>query len=72
MKFEKISVPCGVPNLGWYKNLELPEFQTANVLGLEIRDCSSIIYTNSQGQEINVVRSTGTDYVNRGKNQKQY
>ena len=67
MKFEKISVPCGVPNLGWFKNLELPEFQTANVLGLEIRDCSSIIYTNSQGQEINVVRSTGTDYVNREK-----
>lgn len=67
MKFENISVPCGVPNLDWFKNLELPKFRTANVVGLEIRDCSSIIYTNDRGQEINVARSTGTDYVNREK-----
>ena len=67
MKFEKINVPCGVPNLDWFKNLELPKFRTANVVGLEIRDCSSIIYTNDKGQEINVARSTGTDYVNREK-----
>ena len=65
MKFENISVPCGVPKLDWFKNLELPKFRTANVVGLEIRDCSSIIYTNDKGQEINVARSTGTDYVNR-------
>jgi len=67
MKFEKINVPCGVPNLDWFKNLELPKFRTANVIGLEIRDCSSIIYTNDKGQEINVARSTGTDYSNREK-----
>jgi hypothetical protein len=67
MKFENISVPCGVPKLDWFKNLELPKFRTANVIGLEIRDCSSIIYTNDKGQEINVARSTGTDYVNREK-----
>jgi len=67
MKFEKISVPCGVPNLDWFNNLELPKFRTANVVGLEVRDCSSIIYTNDKGQEINVARSTGTDYVNREK-----
>lgn len=67
MKFQKISVPCGVPNLDWFKNLELPKFRTANVIGLEIRDCSYIIYTNDRGQEINVARSTGTDYVNREK-----
>ena len=67
MKFEKMSVPCGVPKLDWFKNLELPKFRTANVVGLEIRDCSSIIYTNDKGQEINVARSTGTDYVNREK-----
>jgi hypothetical protein len=67
MKFQKISVPCGVPKLDWFKNLELPKFRTANVVGLEIRDCSSIIYTNDKGQEINVARSTGTDYVNREK-----
>jgi hypothetical protein len=67
MKFEKINVPCGVPNLDWFKNLELPTFRTANVIGIEIRDCSSIIYTNDNGQEINVARSTGTDYVNREK-----
>jgi hypothetical protein len=67
MKFQKISVPCGVPNLDWFKNLELPKFRTANVIGLEIRECSSILYTNDKGQEINVARSTGTDYVNREK-----
>ena len=67
MKFEKMSVPCGVPKLDWFKNLELPKFRTANVVGLEIRNCSSIIYTNDKGQEINVARSTGTDYVNREK-----
>ena len=67
MKFQKISVPCGVPNLEWFENLELPEFRTVNVIGLEIRDCSSVIYTNDRGQEINVARSTGTDYVNREK-----
>jgi len=62
-----MSVPCGVPNLEWFKNLELPKFRTANVVGLEIRDCSSIMYTNDKGQEMNVARSTGTDYVNREK-----
>jgi hypothetical protein len=67
MKFQKISVPCGVPKLDWFKNLELPKFRTANVIGLEIRECSSIIYTNDKGQEINVARATGTDYVNREK-----
>jgi len=67
MKFKKISVPCGVPNLDWFSGLELPKFRTANVVGLEIRDCSSVIYTNGKGQEINVARSTGTDYVNREK-----
>lgn len=67
MKFEKISVPCGVPNLDWFKDFELPNFRTANVLGLEIRDCSSINYLNDNGQEVNVARATGTDYVNREK-----
>jgi hypothetical protein len=65
MKFQKINVPCGIPKLDWFKNLELPQFRTANVVGLEIRDCSSIVYTNDNGQEVNVARSTGTDYVNR-------
>lgn len=67
MKFQKISVPCGVPKLDWFKDFELPKFRTANVIGLEIRECSSILYTNDKGQEINVARSTGTDYVNREK-----
>jgi hypothetical protein len=67
MKFQKLNVPCGIPNLNWFSDLELPTFRTAEVVGLEIRDCSSIIYTNDKGQEINVARSTGTDYVNREK-----
>ena len=53
--------------MNWFNDLELPKFRTANVVGLEIRECSSIIYTNDRGQEINVARATGTDYVNREK-----
>lgn len=67
MNFFKMNIPCDVPQLDWFKDLELPKFRTADVVGLEIRDCSSIIYTNDKGQEVNVARSTGTDYVNREK-----
>ena len=62
-----MNIPCDVPQLDWFKDLKLPKFRTADVVGLEIRDCSSIIYINSEGQEINVARSIGTDYANRDK-----
>lgn len=67
MNFFKMNIPCDVPQLDWFKDLKLPKFRTADVVGLEIRDCSSVIYTNDKGQEVNVARSTGTDYVNLDK-----
>ena len=36
-------------------------------MGFEIRACDSIIYTNENGQVVNIARSTGTDYDNRDK-----
>lgn len=65
--YKKIEIPCGVPDLNWFSDLEVPTFNTAKFVGFEIRDCDSIIYTNNLGQVVNVVRATGTDYINADK-----
>lgn len=66
MKFQQINTDTNL-NLSWFDDFELPKFRTAEVLGLEIRDCDSIIYTNDDGQVVNVARATGTDYANRDR-----
>ena len=63
--YKKIEVPCDVPDLSWFSNFKFPNFKTANVIGLEIRDCDSVNYKNDKGQENNVARSTGTSHLNR-------
>lgn len=65
--YKEIEIPCGVPNLEWFSNFKLPQFRTAKVIGIQVRDCDSIIYTNDQGQEVNIARAVGTDYQNRDK-----
>jgi hypothetical protein len=65
--YEEIEIPCGVPNVNWFSKFKLPKFRTANVIGLQVRDCDSIIYTNHLGQEVNIARAVGTDYQNRDK-----
>ena len=65
--YEQIEIPCGVPNVNWFSKFKLPKFRTANVIGLQVRDCDSIIYTNDLGQEVNIARAVGTDYQNRDK-----
>tara|TARA_B100001173_G_scaffold282345_1_gene267165 strand:+ start:202 stop:1182 length:981 start_codon:yes stop_codon:yes gene_type:complete len=68
MKFFQISteIPSNL-DVSWFDNFELPDFKTADVIGFEIRACDSIIYTNENGQVVNIARSTGTDYDNRDK-----
>ena len=65
--YEKIEIPCGTPKVEWFNNFKLPKFRTAKVIGIQVRDCDSIIYTNDQGQEVNIARAVGTDYQNRDK-----
>ena len=52
------------PDLSWYDPLELPEGRTYRVKRRVIRTLDSINTTNTSGQEVNVVRSVGTDNVN--------
>lgn len=66
MKFQQINGSFSL-DLSWFDEFQLPQFRTADILGFEIRDCDSIIYTNDKGQIINVARSTGTDYANRDR-----
>lgn len=65
--YEQIDIPCGIPQVEWFSNFKLPKFKTAKVIGIQVRDCDSIIYTNEQGQEVNIARAVGTDYQNRDK-----
>jgi hypothetical protein len=63
--YKKLQTPSEVPNLEWFSEFEYPKFQTAQVVGLEIRDCNSIVYKNSKGQENNVARAVGTSSLNK-------
>jgi len=65
--YEQIEIPCGVPNVNWFSKFKHPKFRTADVIGLQVRDCDSIIYTNDLGQEVNIARAVGTDYQNKDK-----
>jgi hypothetical protein len=63
--YKKLQTPFDVPNLEWFSEFKYPKFQTAQVVGLEIRDCNSILYKNAKGQENNVARAVGTSSLNR-------
>jgi hypothetical protein len=63
--YKKLQTPSDVPNLEWFSEFKYPKFQTAQVVGLEIRDCNSILYKNGKGQENNVARAVGTSSLNR-------
>lgn len=63
--YKKLQTPSDVPNLEWFSEFKYPKFQTAQVVGLEIRDCNSILYKNAKGQENNVARAVGTSSLNR-------
>ena len=62
--FIPFNPPCESPKVDSFKDLELPQFRTVNIVGIELRKVDSINYKNDNGQVINLARSTGTDKQN--------
>jgi len=65
VKFVKLSTPSTAPKVEWFNALELPEGNSYRVVRREIRELSTILNTDDDGHERNVVRSTGTDQKNK-------
>lgn len=64
-RFVKLSTPSVAPKVEWFDGLELPEGNSYRVVRREVRDLSTILNTDDDGHERNVVRSTGTDQKNK-------
>jgi hypothetical protein len=61
----KLSTPSVAPKVEWFENLPLTEGVSYRVVRREVRDLNSIITTDDDGHERNVVRSVGTDQNNK-------
>jgi len=64
MKFQKFNPPCDEIDVALFKNLQISEYRTVDVIGIKELDVDSINFKNSNGQIINLARSTGTDKDN--------
>ncbi len=64
MKFERFNPPCDVIDITELKKLPFPQYRTVKVIGIKELEVDSINFKNSQGQIINLARSTGTDKDN--------
>ena len=64
LTYKKI-IPGQIPDLAWYDPLPLTEGRTYRTKQRVCRELHTINTTNSAGQEGNVVRSVGTDNVNK-------
>ena len=64
MKFQQFDPPCGVIDIASFDHFKLPQYRTVNVIGIKELDVDSINFKNSNGQIINLARSTGTDKDN--------
>ncbi len=64
MKFHQFNPPCDEIDVALFENLQLPKYRTVNVIGIKELDVDSINFKNSNGQIINLARSTGTDKEN--------
>ena len=64
MKFQKFNPPCDEIDVALFENLQLPKYRTVDVIGIKELDVDSINFKNSNGQIINLARSTGTDKDN--------
>ena len=64
MKFHQFNPPCDEINVALFDNLKLPQYRTVDVVGIKELDVDSINFKNSNGQIINLARSTGTDKDN--------
>ena len=64
-QFVKFDPPCGVIDTALFKDLvDHLQYRTVDVIGIEELDVNSIHFKNSNGQVINLARSTGTDKEN--------
>ncbi len=64
MKFHQFNPPCDEINAALFKNVQIPKYRTVDVVGIKELDVDSINFKNSNGQIINLARSTGTDKDN--------
>ena len=64
MKFQKFNPPCDEIDVALFNNLQIPKYRTVDVVGIKELDVNSINFKNSNGQIINLARSTGTDKEN--------
>jgi len=64
LKYQKL-IPGQLPDLSWYDQLELPEGKSYRVTQRVCLPIDEVINTNSSNQEVNEVRSVGTDNVNK-------
>lgn len=64
LKYQKL-IPGQLPDVNWYADLELPEGRTYRVKGRVCLALDEVCITNEAGQEVNEVRSVGTDNVNK-------
>ena len=64
LKYQKL-IPGQLPDLSWYDQLELPEGKSYRVTQRICLPIDEVINTNSSNQEVNEVRSIGTDNVNK-------
>ena len=58
-------VPGQLPQVAWYDDLELPEGRTYIVRKRSVYALDEVCITNQAGQELNDVRSVGTDNTNK-------
>jgi len=63
-QFERFNPPCDTIDIASFNHLKLPQYRTVNVIGIKELDVDSINFKNSNGQIINLARSTGTDKDN--------
>ena len=63
-QFVKFNPPCDIIDIALFDNLKFPQYRTVNVIGIKELDVDSINFKNSNGQIINLARSTGTDKDN--------
>ena len=64
MKFQEFNPPCDEIDVALFINLQIPKYRTVDVVGIRELDVDSINFKNSNGQIINLARSTGTDKDN--------
>ena len=64
MKFHQFNPPCDEIDVALFENLQLPKYRTVNVIGIKELYVDDINFKNSNGQIINLARSTGTDKDN--------